>query len=406
MRKLALFIMLFMLCGMVFADSLNVLVYPENAEISSYIQALLPKARLDGMLRAQREERLEYSQLKALGEKLAAAYGKEDEKSIAEAKEEYLGFKLPAEEEFLEVTLIGTENKSFSLQEILSGDREYLRYVCLECDADVLVVPVSSKVGGFYHLALYRYIYGEDRLSLVFERVSADSDMFTPSCMIRFASGLIDGIPALVRLDGIAVGATVLIDGQISTPADGYVMTTEGRHTFSISAQGHQNRSFAVDAVGNSLIALDASLPAIVYSNMMITTNPASTVSINGEVLGQTPVTLDSYSLPLSIRFDKDLYVSRNVGLTESTSSLSFDLKPAWMIQEPILKKKKDAFYWAFARSFLLFGAKLALGVFNDGSNKVLSSLDIASNGILTVSIVDAVACLVDYYRQTEYISP
>ena len=391
---------------MVFADSLNVLVYPENAEISSYIQALLPKARLDDMLRAQREERLMYSQLKQLGENLAAAYDKEDEKGIAEARGEYLGFMLPDEEELLDVSLIDTENKSFSLQDILSGDREYLRYVCLECNADVLVVPVISKIGGFHHLALYRYIYGEDKLSLVFERVSADSDMFTPSCMIRLASGLIYGIPALVRLDGLAVGATVLIDGELSLPVDGYVLTTEGRHTFAISAQGHQARSFAVDAVGNSLIALDASLFSIVYSDLTIDTNPASTVSINGEVLGQTPVVLDSYSLPLSIRFDKDLYVSRNVGLSESTSSLSFDLKPAWMIQNSILKQKKDAFYWAFARSFLLFGAKLALGVFNDGSNKMLSSLDIASNGILTVSIVDAVACLVDYYRQTEYISP
>ena len=115
---------------------------------------------------------------------------------------------------------------------------------------------------------------------------------------------------------------------------------------------------------------------------------------------------LDTYSLPLSLRFERDFYVGRNIGVSERSDGLYYELKPTWMSDESILKKKKDAFYWAFARSFLLFGAKLALGVFNDGSNNVLSSLDIAFNGVITVSIVDAIACLVDYYRQTEYISP
>ena len=98
--------------------------------------------------------------------------------------------------------------------------------------------------------------------------------------------------------------------------------------------------------------------------------------------------------------------MGRTVGISQNTTSLSVELKPLWMGNEPILKRKKDAFYWAFARSLLIFGTKLALGVFNDGSSNVLSSLDMVSNGLLTVSVVDTVGSLVDYYRQTEYISP
>ena len=76
------------------------------------------------------------------------------------------------------------------------------------------------------------------------------------------------------------------------------------------------------------------------------------------------------------------------------------------MGNKDLLKQSKDKFYWSFARSLLIFGTNLLVGLFNDGSKPVLTAVDMAFKGVMTVSVVYTVGCLVDYFRQTEYISP
>ncbi|MBO6048597.1 MAG: hypothetical protein J6P33_02310, partial [Spirochaetales bacterium] len=210
----------------------------------------------------------------------------------------------------------------------------------------------------------------------------------------------------LIRLDNLVDGAYVVVDDKDVTVLNNYVFTTAGKHVLEIGALGHSTRYISINAVSDAIISFDAKLPAVVYSDLLIETNPSSTVKVNGLELGQTPIVLNSYSLPLTLRFEKDQYMGKTLGITENTNRIKIDLKPEWMANQDLLKKSKDRFYWAFARTILLFGSKLALGLFNDGNNKFISSMDIAFNGIITVSIVDAVGCLVDYFRQTEYISP
>ena len=76
------------------------------------------------------------------------------------------------------------------------------------------------------------------------------------------------------------------------------------------------------------------------------------------------------------------------------------------MADQSLLKDAKDGFYKRFAISLMIFGAKVALRSFNDGTNKVLTALDGLATAALAVSFSDLVGWLVDYYRQTEYIAP
>jgi hypothetical protein len=94
------------------------------------------------------------------------------------------------------------------------------------------------------------------------------------------------------------------------------------------------------------------------------------------------------------------------MGITENTSKINIELKPAWMGNKDLLKQSKDKFYWSFARSLLFFGAQLLVGLFNDGSKPVLSAVDMTFKGVMAVSVVYTVGCLVDYFRETEFISP
>jgi hypothetical protein len=198
----------------------------------------------------------------------------------------------------------------------------------------------------------------------------------------------------------------VKIDDTEVSVMDSSILTTEGQHVMEIGAPGHASRLIGLDVQGNSVVAIDASLVSVYYSDLTINSFPSSTISVNGTVLGETPIVLDSYSLPFSIRLEKDLYMGKSLGITENLSEINVELKPAWMGNKDLLKQSKDKFYWSFARSLLIFGTNLLVGLFNDGSKPVLSAVDMAFKGVMTVSVVYTVGCLVDYFRQTEYISP
>ncbi|MBP5756279.1 MAG: hypothetical protein J6W39_01715 [Spirochaetales bacterium] len=392
--------------GIALCDAFNVLVYPSNAEISSYVQSFFPTAVLDSATIEAKQQRKLVELQKENGEKLSKEYKGEDSSKIKTAKSAYLESEIEKPENPFEVKLVSYGGKAVDTQVLVSGDRMLLRYMCLQSGADIIIIPIISRLGDFNQLSLYRYSYASDDFSLIFERLSADSDYFTESSVLRFASSFIEGRPSLIRLDNLVDGAYVVVDDKDVTVLNNYVFTTAGKHVLEIGALGHSTRYISINAVSDAIISFDAKLPAVVYSDLLIETNPSSTVKVNGLELGQTPIVLNSYSLPLTLRFEKDQYMGKSLGITENTNRIKIDLKPEWMANQDLLKKSKDRFYWAFARTILLFGSKLALGLFNDGNNKFISSMDIAFNGIITVSIVDAVGCLVDYFRQTEYISP
>ena len=389
-----------------FSDDFNVLIYPSNAEISSYVSTFFPTAVLDSKTIEAKEQRKIVEYQKTAGENLAKEYKGEDSSKIKNAKSALYEFELEKSENPFNVKLVSYSGNAVETEALISGDRMLLRYMCLQSGADIILIPIISRLGDFNQVSLYRYSYAYDDFSLVYERISTDTDRFTESSVLRFASSFIEGEPVLISLDNLVEGANVKIDDKNVSVQDGFVFTTSGLHKLEIGAIGHSSRLISINAISNAIIAFDAKLPAVVYYDLQIETNPSSTVKINGIEIGQTPLVLGSYSLPLTLRFEKDQYMGKNYAITEKTKKITIDLKPEWMANQDILKKSKDKFYWSFARSILLFGSKLALGLFNDGTKKMLTSLDMAFSGIIAVSIVDTVGCLVDYFRHTEYISP
>ena len=389
-----------------FSDDFNVLIYPSNAEISSYVSTFFPTAVLDSATIEAKEQRKIADYQKEAGEKLAKEYKGEDSSKIKAAKAELFDYEVEKSENPYNVKLVNYNGKAVNTDVLASGDRMLLRYMCLQSKADIILIPIVSRLGDFNQISLYRYSYASDEFRMIFERLSTDSDRFTESSVLRFASSFMDTDPVLIRLDNLVEGAYVRIDEKDVQIQDGFVLTTSGQHRIEIGALGYSSRLVSINAIPNAIISFDAKLPAVVYYDLLIETNPSSTVKLNGIEIGETPLVLGSYSLPLTLRFEKDQYMGKNYAITEKTRKINIDLKPEWMASQDILKKSKDRFYWSFARSILLFGSKLALGLFNDGTNKVLSSLDMAFKGIIAVSIVDTVGCLVDYFRHTEYISP
>ena len=385
----------------------NVLVYPESNEIESYISVFFPTKSFDPDAWNAMQERQERKDLRKLGEALVSAYESENQEKIDSASSLYLdgvAASQPSEADFV-VRLIKAGKLEFDAG-VMVGDPVFLSYVCDVTDADLLVMPVTDYLQGFLHLALYVYSYGSDSADLVYEMISKESDRYPVNASLALAPSFMDISPSLVRLEGLASGTAVEIDGKETLSLDGYVMTTSGRHVISLSAQGKQDRVFATDLAPDAVSSLDATMNDIRYSGLQITSDPVSSVYLNGIGIGQTPLTLDNYVIPSSLRFSSEGYADKTFGILSGTKTVSVSMKPKWMADGNLLKEEKNEFYAGFARSLLIFGAKIALRTFNDGTNKVLEALDGAATGLLAVSIVDLVGSLVDYYRQTEYIAP
>ena len=407
-RVILMMTILIMLGFSVYAESFNVLVYPSNTETERYITAFFPQVTADNAKKSLVLERLQRKTDKELGEALAKSYKTEDEAKVNEAKEAYENRAVALEDEpFFDLVLCEQPKEAYDIKALESGDVALLDMICRANEADLLIMPVISDIQSFRHLCLYVYQRGSDKLELVFEQiVSRDSAYFPVESAMRLGQILCNEPMAVLHLDRMVDGSEVSVDGRIVNAVDNYILSEAGRHIIGLEATGYIEKSVSIDLPADTVSEIDASLHALLYGNLRIESDPVADVLIGGVKMGSTPLVVESYSVPTSIRLSHEGYSDAVIGLTKKRDSISVSLKPAWMADEDILKKNKDDFYGAFARSLLIFGAKIVTRTLNNGDNRFLSVLDIAAGGALTVSIVDMVGCLIDYYRQTEYISP
>lgn len=404
---IASFMVLFVV-GSLFATDYNVIVYPANEDISSYVKTLIPTKTFDKNILDLMEERAEVASMLKLGEALDKAWDRETEESIKTARAAY-NAALEHSDDEIDLSdfnvVVGSVKGTYDVDAMVAGDVQLLDYICFVNNADMILIPVISNLQGFNHMAIYEYGYGSQELKLVYEGIANDSNRFTIRSVLELSKLFSDETPAILRLDNLVTGATVMVDRKEVPVLDSYVLTTEGEHTISVVAQGYVGRAFTTTLAGGEVSSLNATMLQMHFEALSINSNPSAQVIVDGSVVGETPMVLDLYSVPLNLRLTADGYSDSNISILSRTSGIEVELKPEWMANKDLLKVQKDGFYGAFARSLLIFGAKIALRSFNDGSNAVLSALDIATNAAIAVSLSDLVGCLIDYYRQTEYIA-
>ena len=410
MRRILITLMLILVIIPVLAAAeagYDVLVYPRNDEVGSFILNFFTEKEFDESTWEMMTLREKEARLQVLGQDLKNAYGSENAEKITAAQARYVAgpdTEIPSGKPF-PVILVDNKEMNYDIG-AMKTDPVLLKYICDTSGADLIVMPVSEYLQGFRLLSIYTYEYGSDSVKLIHQTVSTDSDRFPVSAALSLAGYFMKASPALVRMDGLAVGTVVEVDGKEAKVLDGYVMTTEGRHVFHLSALGKQVRTFASDLSGNAVSSLDASMKDERYSDLKIESDPQAEVYIDGVSVGLTPLTLDNYVIPSSLRFKASGYSDKTVGVLKETKGISISLKPEWMADEKLFRSTKDGFYTRFAVCLVVFGAKIAMKTLDDGSGKLLGALDGIATAALTVSFADLIGSLVDYYRQTEYIAP
>ncbi|MBO4410252.1 MAG: hypothetical protein J5775_05825 [Spirochaetales bacterium] len=405
------FAVLALMTAMAFACALHagtfrVMVCPSNEEIESFIDCFFPTRAYDAAVLASQQERQTAAVGKERGEKLAKAYDLENASAIEEARELFDSpVEFDDEEEKPFDVVLAKASREFDAQTLCS-DPVLLDYLCREYDTDLILIPYISSIQGFRHIMLYAYSYGDREAVLVFERLAQDSEKYTVDAALKIAPYFTSRTPALLLLEYLVPGTHIELDDSEVRALEDYVMTTEGRHTVRLSASGYEERYFATELSGTSVFSVDASMKAVVLHGLRLESTPAADVVVDGKTIGQTPLVLETYRLPFSATFEAEGYASGKLSLTgEPMDTVSVSLKPQWMADGSNLKKAKDGFYSDLARTIILFGVKVLARSFDDGTGTFFPALNAVADGALTISLVDLLGSLIDYYRTSEYVS-
>ena len=397
----------------VFSQDYNVLIFPQNAQISTYISTFFTSKLSTSSLYTDFSNKALHSQVKACGEALVKAYSSENEASILKAKEEYeksgsdeiqLGFEAG---DLINVALVSFEDATIDMNNVIdSKDLLTLDYICSCSSANLILIPLIGELGGFEHLALYAYSTLDNSLSLVYEELSQGSSQFSLSVLLSLNSYFNDSSVSVLTLDGLTQGANVYVDGSLVTHVDSTLLLSSGTHTFDIELTGYETKHLKTELKANTVSTLFVEMNQVVYDSLLVEASPEATIFLDGKVLGTTPYTITNYTLPLMLDFSAQGYVNKTVSLKEEQQSIRVALKPSWLNDEATYEKAQKKFYNSFARSLLIFGLKIVSKNLSSNYNEFWMASDTICTGALFLSLTDLAGNLINYYKYSEYISP
>lgn len=400
-------------CQWVFSQDYNVLIYPQNNQISTYIETFFTSKELSTSIYTDISNRALCEKLKTSGESLAKAYSSEKEEAIIKAKDEYLNIFSSdvsvdlAISDVMNVALTSFNDNSINMDNVISSnDLLTLEYICSSSNADLVLIPLIGEIGGFKHLALYSYSSTEKSLNLIFEEISQSTSEYSLMVVLKLSPLFSDSPVAVLTFDGLVQGSSVFIDGEMVSLIDSSIVLSSGTHEIDIELIGYKTKHLTTELNANTVNTIFVQMNKIVYDSILIESTPNATVSSDGKILGTTPYTINDYTLPLMLNFSADGFVNKTISLNEARSNISVELKPTWMNDEESFEKARTSFYNSFSRSLLIFGLKIVSKTFSSNYNDFWVTADTICTGALFLSLTDLAGNLINYYKYSEYISP
>ncbi len=392
-----------------FSQDYNVLVYPQNSQISSYIQTFFPSKKADSLALADISQFTYEKELKANGEALSSAYSSENESNIQQAKEKYDNTQPVNLEEIesFEVQLVAFSDSSIDIINAINNkDLLTFDYIASTCNANLIILPVSEQISGFTLQSLYVYDRAEKSITLIFEELTQTGSSYSLNALLALSKLFDEDKTAILTFNGIGQGAEVLVDGVEVVLYEDSCILSEGIHNFDISLNGYETKHLRSELKADTVSTMYVEMKEIVYDSLLIETKPEAEVSIDGNLVGTTPYNLTNYTLPLTLNLSSAGYVDKTISILNPQNKISISLKPEWMNDEEKYENSKKSFYNSFARTLLIFGLKIVSQSFDLNKTGFWNAADMLCTGALYLSLTDLADALIDYYRYSEYISP
>ncbi len=400
-------------CQVVFSQDYNVLIFPQNSQIATYIETFFTSKEVSTSIYTDISTKTLNEKLKTSGEALAKAYSSEKEASIIKAREEYLSistddYSLNLEmSDVMNVVLTNLNDNSIDMDNVIrNNDLLTLDYICSSSNSDLVLIPLIGEIGGFKHLVLYSYSSAEKKLNLIFEEISQSATEYSLMVLLKLSSLFSNNGVSVLTFEGLIQGSSVYVDGEMVSLIDSSIVLSSGTHTIDIELIGYETKHLTLEINANTVNTVFVQMDKIVYDSLLVKSTPNAIVSSDGKILGTTPYTINEYTLPLMLNFSSSGFINKTVSLNEARNSISVELKPTWMNDEESFEKARTSFYNSFARSLLIFGLKIISKTFSSNYNDFWMATDTLCTGALFLSLTDLAVDLIDYYKYSEYISP
>ena len=256
-----------------FSQDYNVLIYPQNAQISSYIQAFFTSKPADSLSKTDISQVSYEKELKANGEALTKAYATEDKSKIEAAQEKYSSTELQTldEVESFDVKIVSFSDSSIDITNAISdNDLLTFDYIASSSNANLIIMPVSEQLSGFTLQSVYVYNRAEKSVKLIFEELTQTGSSYSLNGLLALAKLFDESKTAVLTFDGLVQGSQVLVDGvEVSLYEDTCILTA-GTHTFDISLNGYETKHLRSQLQANSVSTMYVEMEPIVYNNLLV----------------------------------------------------------------------------------------------------------------------------------------
>jgi len=383
----------------------------------------------------EKEKRELKANLKTLGESLNKAYASENVTSIEDASKKYWDAYFDAVNSYnepynepgdagerdkanfnvnyisLETTslesVLGKDFSSLNIEDAVVNENLFvMQLLCSLANADMLIIPITTNFESLFYLKIYVYLLDENSIYLCHESLSKTNDI-SPNAYTSLATYFFDSPVCYVTFENLPQSTNISIDEKPLTVINSSAIVVAGHHTVNLSKDGYESREFEILVPENTSYTVDCTLEKIQYKSIVVNSNPSSNVYLDGKLLGNTPVQLEGYTLPLMLRFNASGYAQKTISLSKERESILVELKPLWMEDSKLYIKAKNDFYNSFAVSLIIFGLKIVANSFSSEENSTLFQISsVVLDGALVFSLTQLASNLIEYYRCSEYISP
>ena len=299
---------------------------------------------------------------------------------------------------------ISSYTPTFKAELLRTGDEKLLEYVYSLHPADMYIIPLVQDLSGVKYLSLH--IYKDGEFKTIFEAVDNKNLSFEPEVLLKLAPYFTDTKYSLVKLEDFVSGTYVQVDGKKVTMVDNCLLIAEGEHNIQFSSVGYTSENRNVNLEADTINPMSVILQMPVYHNIEIESFPAAEVLIDGEFVGNTPLVIDEYSIPLTLRLQAEGYSDRVISVTEPRNKISVNLRTVSMEQIDLFKKTQNKFYWSFTRTLLLFGAMAGTRASERFTKSAQKGINYGFYGAIGLSLVDMGFKLYKYFNGIKNIVP
>lgn len=307
MKKVVLVFVFCLIAFFVSAEEFKICIYPENTELNSLLSDYLKK------IESNSTQNIKYS-------------------------------------------LIKCDKINCTNDDLVSGDKRLMEYICNKSGCDLLLIPVIESITDYAYTRIFSFSKQDSTFALEYESVD-----------------------------------------KMGSSLDSYAIASIGRF--------FENGEYILPESYDDIIEDERTL--VRNTVVLDCSNTVAMIYIDDKYVGDTPYTLEEFHTPAVVRFSAEGYADRVLELTEKTKgNMTVSMKTVMSASTDAFTKNQIKYYKSFARTILAWGSRAALRAINIENEKLNKVLDYTLLGVAAASSIDLGFNIYRYFKSVQSVTP